>query len=276
VKRKLLIMVTLCTQQTWAQTRLGVFVHKASTSNTSGYQTWLNNSSLNNKPNVILQVTQNFNPGGVGGTYNPHPISVKYGEGKWIIQNNDLADIPIGAAFNVEVLSAGSRAFIHHANPATNIFGNYTIIDKSTTNNSPKAYVHVIGLELYGRNPIGVWYTGSKWSIFNQDQMPMDPGVNGAYYHVKALSSSHSSSFVAKAPNNTGYSFYLNDSRINGRPNAILQVTPNWNPGGSGGVYNNDNIGVWYDNGARKWSIFNQNFVSMQSGAAFNVTILKQ
>lgn len=31
----------------------------------------------------------------------------------------------------------------------------------------------------------------------------------------------------------------------------ILMVTPSWNPGGVGGVYNNHSIGVWH-NGALK------------------------
>ncbi|MEO8135007.1 MAG: hypothetical protein ABI831_13620 [Betaproteobacteria bacterium] len=63
----------------------------------------------------------------------------------------------------------------------------------------------------------------------------------------------------------------------NGDPNAILIVTPNWNPGGLGGTYNNHPIGVYYEDFAavKKWRIFNQDLVAMPVNAAFNVLVVK-
>jgi hypothetical protein len=61
-----------------------------------------------------------------------------------------------------------------------------------------------------------------------------------------------------------------------GDPNAILFVTPNWNPGGVGsGVYDNHAIGVYFDPASQKWTIFNQDFAVMPVNAAFNVMIVK-
>ncbi|MDQ3361680.1 MAG: hypothetical protein M3534_08465 [Actinomycetota bacterium] len=68
-------------------------------------------------------------------------------------------------------------------------------------------------------------------------------------------------------------STYLNNRLINNNPAAILSVTQNWNPGGSGGTYNDHPVGVWYDAGVRKWAIFNQDRAAMPEGAAFNVTV---
>jgi hypothetical protein len=52
-------------------------------------------------------------------------------------------------------------------------------------------------------------------------------------------------------------------------------VTPNWNPGGAGGTYNDHPIGVWYHDAAQKWAVFNQDRASMPDGAAFNVVVIR-
>ena len=48
-------------------------------------------------------MTQNFNPGGVGGLRNDHPIAIGYdiGDQRWKIRNQDGANIDNGASFNV-------------------------------------------------------------------------------------------------------------------------------------------------------------------------------
>jgi hypothetical protein len=62
----------------------------------------------------------------------------------------------------------------------------------------------------------------------------------------------------------------------NGDPNAILIVTPNWNPGGGAGVYDNHPIGVYYeDPPTARWHIFNQDGAAMPVGAAFNILVVK-
>jgi hypothetical protein len=54
-------------------------------------------------PNAILFVTPNINPGSISGTYDPHPVGVRYdtGSGQWAILNEDGASMPLSAAFNV-------------------------------------------------------------------------------------------------------------------------------------------------------------------------------
>jgi hypothetical protein len=56
---------------------------------------------------------------------------------------------------------------------------------------------------------------------------------------------------------------------LNGDPNALAFVTPNWNPGGSGGVYDNSPLAVAYLFG--QWCIVNENSAAMPIGATFNV-----
>jgi Short C-terminal domain len=80
----------------------------------------------------------------------------------------------------------------------------------------------------------------------------------------------------ATAENITANSTYLDNPLINGDPDAIVYVTPNWNPEGSAGKYDNHPIGVWYDTRRKKWAIFNQDRAAMPKGADFNVGIIKE
>ena len=163
------------------------FVHTATAANTSGNHTYIDHPLTNNNPNAIVLVTPNWNPGGVGNTYNNHPIGVYYsgGEQKWAVFNQDLASMPTGAAFNVLIPATGADAFVHTAT-AANITGNWTTIDHPLTNGNPNAIVLVTqnwnpsgGSGTYNNHPIGVWYSNSaqKWSVFNQDLASMPDGA---------------------------------------------------------------------------------------------------
>jgi sortase A len=81
------------------------FVHRAEPGNITEDSTYLDDPLANGKPGAILSVTQNWNPGGGGGTYNDHPVALRYDAGreKWAIYNTDGSAIPAGAAFNVAV-----------------------------------------------------------------------------------------------------------------------------------------------------------------------------
>jgi sortase A len=80
-------------------------VHRAESGNIDENSTYLDDSLVNGKPGAILSVTQNWNPGGGSGTYNDHPVGVRYDAGRqqWAIYNTDDSEMPDGAAFNVAV-----------------------------------------------------------------------------------------------------------------------------------------------------------------------------
>ena len=73
----------------------------ATTANTVGDHTIIDNAATNNRASAIVFATSNFNPQGQGGTYDNYNIGVFYHNGKWSIFNEDGAAIPIGAAFDV-------------------------------------------------------------------------------------------------------------------------------------------------------------------------------
>jgi hypothetical protein len=89
-----------------------VFIHRAAPDNISGNSTYLNHPLINEDPNVILYVTQNWNPGGEGDTFNDHATGVWFDaeRQRWAIFNQDREPMPEGAAFNVAVLEEPTEA----------------------------------------------------------------------------------------------------------------------------------------------------------------------
>ena len=80
-----------------------VYVHRATAENISNNSTYLDDPLINNNPNAVVSVTQNWNPGGGTGTYNNHPVGVWYDPNikRWAVFNQDRAAMPEGAAFNI-------------------------------------------------------------------------------------------------------------------------------------------------------------------------------
>ena len=116
------------------------FVHRATAENTAEDETYLNDPFTNAIPDVPPSVTQNWNPGGEGGTYNDHPVGVRYGAEarQWVVFNEDGEAMPEGAAFNVTVFPLGEPAFVHRATPA-NVTENWTYVDDPRVNGDPDA-----------------------------------------------------------------------------------------------------------------------------------------
>lgn len=143
------------------------FNHTASV--TSANNAYLDYSNLNNKPDQILSVTQIY------GLYNDNPVGVDYDpfENQWVIGNTNLVDMPTNAQFNVYHQQPSANAFKHVA-VAANISSNSTLIDHPLLNGTPCAQIQVTQATS-NSNPhsTGVWYTGTKWAIYNQDQDPM-------------------------------------------------------------------------------------------------------
>jgi len=72
-------------------------------------------------------------------------------------------------------------------------------------------------------------------------------------------------------------SFYcttIDNPLSNGHPNAILIVTPNYNPGNSGASYDTHPLGVWYD--GNNWEIFHEDLAPMVVDTTYNVFVAGQ
>ena len=165
---------------------------------------------------------------------------------------------------------ANGTAFVHRATDG-NSRGDYTIFSDPRTNGDPDAVVLAEPSGSYEHN-IGVWYVPeeNKWSIFNQDLAAVPAEAT-----FDVLVPPADEGFVHRAgPADTfGNVTYLDDPLLNGRPNADVSVTPNWNPGGGGGIYNDHPVGVLYDEDAGRWFVYNEDGARIPRRAAFNVAV---
>ena len=173
------------------------------------------------------------------------------------------------------VYSQGDK-FIHIAD-STNINGNYTLIDNPNLNGNPDAIFLVTANwnpggtgGVYNTSAIGVWYdvNTAKWGIFNQDLSPMP---EGAAFNV--FIPSGGDYFVHKADSTLDYFGTYLDYPAFYDSTLVFFVTQNWNPGGTGGVYNNSPVCAVYDRANYVWYIYNEKETLMKRGAAFNVFI---
>jgi len=71
---------------------------------------------------------------------------------------------------------------------------------------------------------------------------------------------------IANSSNTSGHITTIDNPVTNGKKDVVLIVTQNF------GVYNNNEIGVWYSSG--KWKIFNQNRKPIPRDAKFNILVL--
>ena len=81
-------------------------------------------------------------------------------------------------------------------------------------------------------------------------------------------------SFVHRATdgNSRGDYTYLSDPAIDGEPGAVVLATASAVRGGAQDAYGH-NVGVWYEAGAQKWAIFNQDLAAVPAGATFRVVL---
>jgi len=127
----------------------------------------------------IFIITPMWNPPGGVAVYNDHPTGIWFDGSNWWAYNEDKTSMPAGVTFNVHPCDPNDGAYIHFAN-SSNTTLNYTILDNPNLNGQPGAKLLVThnwnpagATPTYNPHPIGVWYTGSRWAIFNQDLAAM-------------------------------------------------------------------------------------------------------
>ncbi|HVH34854.1 MAG TPA: choice-of-anchor Q domain-containing protein [Tahibacter sp.] len=156
----------------------GAFRHVSSAANSSGSATTLDSSSLNNLPERIVLVTQNWSAG--SSVYNAHPIGLNYvatgpSAGSWRIANLDGAAMPANAGFDVYAQEASPNAFRVDA-PAG---GNGIVLDHPLLNGNRCARAHVsrIGTGSAAPRNFDVYYgTGNgRWQIYSYS--PLQAGM---------------------------------------------------------------------------------------------------
>jgi hypothetical protein len=81
---------------------------------------------------------------------------------------------------------------------------------------------------------------------------------------------------IATDGNSRGDYTYLSHPAVDGDPSAVVLVEPAPDLGSAGGAAYAHNIGVWYEPGAKKWAIFNQDREAVPVGTAFRVVVPRE
>jgi len=240
-------------------------LHGASSANTLGHVTSIDNPAVNGQPGTDLLATPNFSAG--GSVSNQHSLGVYYALSRWRLFNQDFAGVPLGASFNVWAPAVGSGRF-RHVSSAVNTSAWSTALDSSSVNNRPDRIVLATqnwsaGASVYNPHPIGVYYFGfggaGRWYVVNVDEqtggeMPLDAGFN-----VYAQDASPNA-FRVTATAFGGVA--LDHPLLDGVPCAQVQATRvHFSP-------TTAHFDVYYASG--RWRIFDG---AMAPGTQFNVVV---
>lgn len=188
-----------------------------------------------------------------------------------------LIPLNIPALTETPVSSLGVQ-FVHFAT-AANIDGHTTLIDNPLTNGDPLAIILVTMNKTPGgvnepdnSHYIGVFYNYnvSQWGIYNENG---DPMMAGTTFNVIVPPAGANASVQFATTNSNAIT--INNPLTDNKPNAIIYVTPIWNPGG--GVSGHDAnfpVSVLYNDIINQWTIFDQSGAIIPNGTAFNVFVL--
>jgi hypothetical protein len=147
--------------------------------------------SLNGNQDAIFFAVQTYEPHNV---YQTYPIGVWYDvySQMWGIFDQDgSTPMDPGAGFNVFVPSVSSSVYTHVAD-VSNSFYNYTVLDHPSLNGDSSKVIIVTQnwnptdtIGVYNDREVGVWYTGTHWSIYNEDDATPIP--LGAAFNVLVM-----------------------------------------------------------------------------------------
>jgi microsomal dipeptidase-like Zn-dependent dipeptidase len=166
-----------------------------------------------------------------------------------------------------------AQTVFRHVTSAANTSGHITTLDHAQLNGNPNAILQVTAdfRNVYNASNVGVWYNGTKWTIYNQDKKVMSN--QGLQFNVMIVTSGENHFIHVATADNVGkphaYATTINHPKLNNNPSAIVLVTQNY---GANNIYNTSEIAVWYT--GQYWNVYNENQSRMPAGASFNVSII--
>lgn len=247
----------------FAQSKM--FVHTATSENTSAAATMLDHPDLNGNPNAGVIVVHNWNPGGVGGVYNNRVSGVWYDGVNWWIFNQDLTNLIIGTKYNV-LIGPSSNTYMHQAT-SSNTTDHFTALPPEFTNHFlfyTTYYPSVYNNKRYSWDYIGTTrylYTPSFTDI-----------PENARFIIYKSAGEVTFSHITSASNIVANYSIIDHPFLNGNPNATFVFSHFYGLYGEPTQHNIDkNLGVWYD--GSKWAIYTEDQSPMPEGLAFDILI---
>lgn len=253
-----------------------VYTHTATAANTFGSWTLLDNSVTNHNPHAVIEVTANWNPDGTYTGFDNHRAGVWYDtwDGKWAIFNEDGANMPIGASFNVSAsITSFTNTYYVVTATASNTDGYILFLNEFPLNSRPSEQFVVTqdmnpgGTSgVYNNHAIGIWYDPyrAEWTIYNEDLSPIPIGAS---FNIEDATANVEPSVnqVATSSNTSGDSTCIN-SPYGNVPYAVVFITHVY----SG--YFTDVSAVWYNTFLGEWCVFDGSYNPMPIGADFTAT----
>ncbi len=135
----------------------------------------INRSATNGKPAALLLATHYINANHLFASYLPAPIGVLFNAGdkinKWSIYNEDRSSA-IATCYFVANITKEKNVSSQTSDHMTAVGDTFYISDPVADGN-PNAVIFVThdygAAQEFQNHPVGVYYTGTEWAIFNED-----------------------------------------------------------------------------------------------------------
>ncbi|MCA8953849.1 MAG: hypothetical protein KDE27_30330 [Planctomycetes bacterium] len=212
------------------------FWHTAFSGNTTANWTVLDEPTINGRPDAVFLAQQHDD----GNWASDCGVWYNDSIARWTIFRENTSAMPSGSKFMVLLPNSGATQFQWNSTP-TNTYGHIVTIDHPGLNGRPDLHLQVTklyrsgsGLAGYHTAPIGVWYDGQRWTIFNEDLSPMP---TAAAFQVVAVdehfASGVSASVQVQNVHGSGFQFGVRYPDY-----ARVFLTQIWAPNGGTGIYN--------------------------------------
>ena len=262
------------------------YIHLVTSANRPADSTgisYLESSLVDGNDDATIFVAQLWNPPGAIEHYNPRQVGVlyDYSAGKWAIWNRSFQELPLGAAFFVwiprppELVPAGvGLAPYRHVPTAANIVLNYTLLSHSYFDGHPERppmITYAASTSGFDTKPYGIFYSTfyAKWAIFSEDGSAFSTvsEFNVCPYYTCGTGFSGGNvveDLRCDAGNISGNYCDLDTAVPRDR---YLLLTRLWDPGTE--VHVTAPLGLWWNTGTNRWSVFTEDQTAMPVGARF-------
>jgi hypothetical protein len=156
--------------------------------------------------------------------------------------------------------------YVHTAN-SSNTSYNYTLLDHPSLNNNPNAKVvfsqrYVNGSGVSHEMSTGLWYTGSKWAIYNENNSIVMP--LGVQFNILIGDNSSVETHIATTDNTSGHI-----TRLTGYIQGdYLFFNSYYNPHS---VYNNNILGTYYSGGSDIRLLYTETINPLPNNSGFRI-----
>jgi len=250
------------------------YVHENSSSNCTGDYTTLNGAVVGTNASDNLIFTHIKGPDFPHEVYMPVSHGLWYNGSEWTIFNETQATIDTGLAFNVLNPKTNGTSFSFTVT-AANTSQYWADIDNPLLNSTPSAIFFISKTwanGVYETAHVGIWYDSfsAKWAIYNEDGAT--PLALNSTYNIFIPAAG--TSFFKFHSTSTLYFTEIDDSLINGNPNAEIFIVHDFTDNSTYQGFINDELGVWYS--GYNWTIYNETpSHHLFFGATFNVLMIR-